>query len=80
MTYDPNSTDAMFSRVLQRLDTQDATLTEILAEVRKTNGRVKSLEEWRLVTKVKVATLSALVSAVVGVAAWALSILASRAQ
>lgn len=80
MTYDPNSTDAMFSRVLQRLDTQDTTLTEILAEVRKTNGRVKSLEEWRLVTKVKVATVSALVSAGVGGMIWVVSVLSGHGQ
>ena len=78
MSYDPNSTDAMFSRVLQRLDTQDATLSAILAEVRRTNGRVSSLEEWRLTTKVKVATVSALVSAGVGGMVWVVSILTGR--
>lgn len=75
MSYDPMSTDAMFSRVLQRLDTQDATLSAILAEVRRTNGRVSSLEEWRLTTKIKVATVSALVSAGVGGMAWVISVL-----
>ena len=43
MSYDANSSDALFSRVLQRLDTQDSrfdsqdkTLSAILAEIKAT--------------------------------------------
>ena len=49
MPYDPQSTDAMFSRILQRMDDQDAALTRIEAGVVKTNGRVTALEKWRYV-------------------------------
>jgi hypothetical protein len=70
MTYDPNSTDAMFSRVLNRLDTQDDTLKQILAEVKKTNGRVTKIETENAITKGKVAAVSALVSGVVAIIGW----------
>lgn len=70
MTYDPNSNDAMFSRVMQRLDQQDDTLKQILEQVKKTNGRVTTLETEGAVTKGKVAMVSALVSAAVGFAGW----------
>ena len=78
MSYDPNSSDSMFTRVIERLDTQDAKMDLILAEVRKTNGRVTSLEEWRFATKIKVAVVSALVSGAVGFAMWAITLIASR--
>lgn len=70
MTYDPNSSDAMFSRLMNRLDTQDDTLKQILSEVRKTNGRVTKLETEGAVTRGKVAAVSALVSAAVGFVGW----------
>jgi hypothetical protein len=73
MSYDPNSTDAMFSRIIQRLDAQDSILTEIRDGVRKTNGRVNGLEKWRDVITGKVAGISFAVSAVVGVATWLFS-------
>jgi hypothetical protein len=42
--YNPNSTDSMFARVLQRMDAQDRILEEIRSQVTKTNGRVSVLE------------------------------------
>jgi hypothetical protein len=42
--YNPNSSDSMFARVLQRMDAQDRMLEEIRAQVTKTNGRVNVLE------------------------------------
>lgn len=42
--FDPNSSDAMFAKILQRLDTQDQTLARIETGVVKTNGRVTALE------------------------------------
>lgn len=78
MSYDSTSSDAMFSRVIQRLDTQDGVLTEILAEVKKTNGRVRSLEDWRLATKIKIAVVSAGVSASVAFVMWIVSIVFGR--
>lgn len=70
MSYDPNSTDALFSRVMQRLDNQDATLGQILSEVRKTNGRVTSLETTRAVTRGQIALISLLVSGAFAFVSW----------
>ena len=47
MSFDPNSTDAVFARILQRMDAQDAALARIETAVNKTNGRVTSLERDR---------------------------------
>lgn len=44
MSYDPNSVDAMFSRIEQRLDSQDQVLARIEEQTTKTNGRVTALE------------------------------------
>ena len=70
MSYDPQSSDAMFSRVMQRLEDQDHTLSQILIEVRKTNGRVTSLETTRAVTKGQIALISVLVSAAFAFVSW----------
>lgn len=66
--YDPQSPDAMFSRIIARLDAQDEVLKRIEGHVVKTNGRVSVLERWRDVVTTKAAT----VSAGVAVAAWLL--------
>ena len=82
--FNPNSADAVFSRILQRLDQQDALAekrnteqTQFLKEIKeqcvKTNGRVTSLEKWKAVVTAKVTTVSALVSSTVAVIAWAIS-------
>jgi len=44
MSYDPNSPDAMFSRILEKLDEQDKILARIESQTTKTNGRVSKLE------------------------------------
>lgn len=77
MPYDPNSDNAMFGKVMTRLDNQDKTLADILTEVRKTNGRVSRIETEREVEKGKIAIISAGVSGAVGVAVWVLNHLAS---
>lgn len=68
--YDPNSTDAMFARILQRLEAQDKLLEQIASGVAKTNGRVTALERWRDVLTAKVAMVSGCVSAAVAAGAW----------
>lgn len=70
MDYNPNSTDALFSRVMNRLDQQDDTLRQILEQCKKTNGRVSQLEQNEAVAKGKLALVSALVSAAVGFVGW----------
>lgn len=83
MSYDPHSPDAMFSRIIQRLDEQDrqardssaqflTVLGEIRDEVRKTNGRVSAIERWRDVITAKTAGIAAGASAVVSLALWLL--------
>lgn len=74
MSYDPQSMDAMFSRILQRMDTQDAILQRIDAGVTKTNGRVNALERWRDVITSRVALIASIVSGAVGVAGWLINI------
>jgi hypothetical protein len=84
MTYDPNSNDAMFSRMNQRLDTQDDTLKLILAEVKNLRtdmhakivpleNRVSSLETDKAVTKGQIVAVSGVVSTVVGFVGWLLT-------
>lgn len=70
MSYDPNSNDSMFSRVMSRLDSQDETLRQILAEVKRTNGRVTKLETTGEVTKAQIAVISVGVSSFIGAAGW----------
>ena len=75
MPYDPQSTDAMFSRIIERLDRQDEVLKRIEAQTTKTNGRVSKLENWRTEIAAKVAVISGGVSALVGGVAWLLQFL-----
>ncbi len=75
MSYDPQSTDAMFSRIMQRLDTQDEILKRIEAQTIKTNGRVSLLETWRTELTAKVAVISAGVSSAVAIGAWVFKVL-----
>ena len=60
--YNPNSIDAMLARVLQRLDSQDAKLEAIHGDVKKTNGRVLSLESWRSELRGKTAVVAGAIS------------------
>ena len=57
----------MLSRILERMDAQDAKLESIHAQVILTNGRVKMLEVWRDELKGKVTILAGILS--VGISA-----------
>ena len=76
--FNEHSTDAMFARVLARLDEQDrgrihsnaeflVILTEIRTEARRTNGRITALERWRDVLTAKSAMIATAASVVVTV-------------
>jgi CHASE3 domain sensor protein len=57
--YNPNSSDSMFARVLQRMDAQDQILEEIRSQVTKTNGRVTVLEHEKWYQRGIIATITA---------------------
>lgn len=65
MSYDPMSTDAMFSKIIERLDHQDAVLRDIKEQVYKTNGRVNELERDKWMQRGAAAVIS-----VMAVALW----------
>jgi hypothetical protein len=58
--FNPNSTDAVLSRILQRMDGQDVMLREIRDGVTKTNGRVTSLEREKWYQRGITVTIAAL--------------------
>jgi len=77
--FNEKSPDAMFARVLARLEEQDRSagktnaefllvLQEIRTEARKTNGRVTSLERWRDIVTAKTAVIAAALSFIVTIA------------
>lgn len=79
--YEPHSWNAMFSRVLSRLDNQDiqsgiyrAEVKESLAKIEALlliqNGRVKKLELWRSELTAKVAIIVLLVGGASGILSW----------
>ena len=47
MSYDPLSIDSQLSKILTRMDAQDAKLQIIHEQVVLTNGRVSTLEVWK---------------------------------
>ena len=81
--FNPRSTDAMFATILTRLDQQDKTATDrhdeqqrameaVLAEQKRTNGRVTALEHFKTALKSKVTAVSFCISCAVGFGAWCL--------
>jgi hypothetical protein len=70
MSYDPNSVDAMFAKILQSQAGQDAALARIEEQVRRTNGRVNGLESWRDIMTARIAVVSSVVSGLVAAIAW----------
>ena len=83
MSYDPNSPDAMFSRILAQISEQAkatsdhraellAVLHDVRTELRITNGRVNGLERWRDVISARVAVIASVTSFIMGGIAWAI--------
>ena len=64
MSYDPSSENAMFAKILEKLDTQNATLSEIKNQVYKTNGRVNAIENERWYQRGIVASIGVVASLV----------------
>ena len=62
MTYDPNSDNAMFSRILTELKDLRGDVGEIKAQVYKTNGRVTNLEHDKWMQRGVVVTISVVAS------------------
>ncbi len=79
--YDPNSLNAMLSRIIERLDRQDLssevyraevrqTLSEIKEQTVRTNGRVTWIERWIETFKAKTAVVVFFGSAAVSLVGW----------
>jgi hypothetical protein len=78
--YNPHSPDAMFSRIMLRLEQQDrsfaehrvelkATMEEVRSTMRQSQGRIGNLEVWRTEMRAKAVVIAGLVSAFVA-AVW----------
>lgn len=66
MTFDPHSTDAMFAKVLAKLEEQAAMLSEIRENGRQTELEIENLKSWRDTNQGKIAILAAFVSVLGG--------------
>ena len=64
MSYDPNSDNAMFSRILTELKDIRCDIGEIKTQVYKTNGRVTKLEHDRWTQRGIVIGISFIASAI----------------
>ena len=71
MSYDKDSPDAMFSRIMEKLEKLDQKTDRIEIQTNLTNGRVTGLERWKDVITAKAAVISAFVSFLMGGIAWA---------
>jgi len=64
--YDPHSTDAMFAKVLAKLEEQAAMLAEIRENGRLTEIEIANLKSWRDTFEGKVTVIAAGTSLVIG--------------
>lgn len=71
MSYDPNSTDSMLSRIMEKLEKLDAKTDRIEVQTNLTNGRVTSLERWKDIITAKAAVIAAVTAILIGLADWA---------
>jgi hypothetical protein len=69
MSFDPHSSDAMFSRVLAKLEEQGAMLNEIRENGRQTELEIAGLKSWRDNLQGRMTVIAALVSTAVGLLA-----------
>jgi hypothetical protein len=61
-SFDPNSNDAMFARVLAKLEEQAAVLKEIKEQGQRAEHRIALLESWREDLKGRVAVVATVVA------------------
>ena len=62
MSFDPNSNDALFAKVLAKLDEQNAMLTEVRENSRFIESEIAGLKSWRDTFQGKITILATLVS------------------
>jgi hypothetical protein len=72
MSYDQNSPDAMFSRIMEKLDKLDHKTDRIEVQTNLTNGRVGGLERWRDVITAKVVGITIATSTILSAIVWAI--------
>jgi hypothetical protein len=83
--FDPNSVNAMFATLLERMNHAEKDRTTFRLEIKselgaikeqvmKTNGRVTKLEQFKQSVTVRVATITAVVGGIGGVISWAVSL------
>lgn len=63
MSFDPNSSDAMFAKVLAKLEEQGAMLAEIRENGRQTELEIANLKSWRDSMEGRIAIIAIVVSA-----------------
>jgi hypothetical protein len=68
MSFDPNSTDAMFAKVLSKLEEQAAMLTEIRENGRQTESEIAGLKSWRDNVQGRITVVAVLLSVIAGLA------------
>lgn len=69
MSFDPHSTDAMFAKVLAKLEEQGTMLSEIRENGRQTELEIATLKSWRDNVQGRMTIIAALVSTAGGVLA-----------
>jgi hypothetical protein len=68
--YNQNSTDAVLSRITEKLDELGRKMDRIEVQTIKTNGRVSGIERWRDVVNARVGVIAAAISGLITFAAW----------
>jgi uncharacterized protein (DUF2225 family) len=68
--FDPHSNSAMFATLLEKLENIKQTVDETKIEVKKTNGRVSTLENWKATSQAKAGVIAAVVTTVISIMIW----------
>jgi hypothetical protein len=68
--YNHNSTDAVLSRITEKLDELGRKMDRIEVQTIKTNGRVSGIERWRDVVNARVGVIAAGISGLITFCAW----------